>query len=179
MHGVPGLPAGPGPGFVAPGRAGQEAGATQKQVFEKMAAALGKDAAAIEKAFQEATAELGKDRRTEQINKALEKLVKDGVITEQEAAELRAWVEKAPGFLLDGSALPFPGPRSFTGPRDGMPDGMPRMLPRPPGREGFRGVPRGDVPRGFRNFRGPDGLLEPGTGPEWQSPATPPAMKGA
>ncbi len=165
LPGVPGLPAGPGLHPGAQGVAGQEVRATQKQVFEKMAAALGKDAAAIEKAFKEANAELGKERRTDEINRALEKLVKDGVITEQEAEDLRAWVEKAPGFLLDGSAMPFPSLRSFTGPRDGKPEGPPHMLPKPPT------GPRDGKPEGP-----PHMLPKPPTGPRDGKPEGPPHM---
>lgn len=116
---LPGIAGFPGiRGIVVPGFKGHHAGVPQKDVFQKMAALLGKDAAAIEQAFKEASQELAKERRTEAINSHLDRLVQDGVITEQEAAALRTWLESAPDFLSGGipGFIPFNhGPMGVPG----------------------------------------------------------------
>lgn len=97
------MPGGQGPSDMKPAPAPND-------VLVKMAALLGTDVGAVEKAFKEANGELAKERRKNAVNDQLDRLVKDGVITEQEAAEIKAWAEKAPAFLSDESPAPFMGP---------------------------------------------------------------------
>jgi polyhydroxyalkanoate synthesis regulator phasin len=157
------MPGGHGPSDVKPAPAPND-------VFVKMAALLGKDVAAVEKAFKEANGELANERRKNAVTDQLDRLVKDGVITEQEAAEIKAWVEKAPAFLSDGTAVPFMTPRGPMRP-DGHGGG--RFAPgrEPRGKDGFR----------FRQFGIPwHGLpgAAPGT-PAPSQPVAPPDAKGA
>ncbi len=158
VRGLPGLPglsfglALPGAGRVLPGGAS----ADEKKIYEKMAAALGKDASVIEKAFKDARADLAASQRADAVNEALDRLVKDGVITDLEAAALREWAGKAPGFLTDGS-LGIPGALL---PPIGLPGGKGEF--RFDQRRFFApGVPpQGGSPRGFRFFQGPGGEQE-------------------
>ena len=133
IPGVPGLP-GLGMGIGLPG-------ASQQDVFKKMAAVLGKDAAAIEQAFKDANKELATDQRTDALANRIDQLVKDGVITEQEASDLKAWVARAPAFLTDDNLSQLPG-KPFPG------------QPGPDRRFEFRGQ---GAPRGFRPQQGPGG----------------------
>ncbi len=173
LPGVPGLPGIPGVGrgmMPMPGGHGPsdvKPAPAPNDVFVKMAALLGKDVAAVEKAFKEANDELAKERRKNAVSDLLDRLVKDGAITAQEAAEIRAWVEKAPAFLSDGTAVPFIGPD--------------RQM-RPNGHGGGRFEPGGE-PRGRHEFRfrqfGIPGHALPGAAPGMRTPSQPAAPPGA
>lgn len=83
------------------------------KVIERAEAILGLESGRLEDALQQAQADIAKDRR----NEHLDQLVKDGVITQAEADEIKAWldsmpegVKKLPGHPIPLHKLaPFPG----------------------------------------------------------------------
>jgi polyhydroxyalkanoate synthesis regulator phasin len=200
LPGLPGLSGIAGAGawmMPAPGVhkwPGAKPAAAPNDVFVKMAALLGKDIAAVEKAFKAANDELAKERRKNDVNDHLDRLVKDGVITAQEAAEISAWVEKAPAFLSDGTTAPYWGPPGLKrgtirpgGHLGGQfrffgPDGTGPVSPfgREFGPEDLEGMDElfDSLPDTFRQFGIPwHGM--PGAAPGTPAPSQPAATPGA
>ncbi|MBI4219134.1 MAG: hypothetical protein HY682_03245, partial [Chloroflexi bacterium] len=78
------------------------------KVIERAEAILGLEPGRLEDALQQARADIARDGR----NEHLQQLVKDGVITQAEADEIKAWLDSMPEAVhkLPVMTGPWPGP---------------------------------------------------------------------
>ena len=81
---------------------------TRSEITDRVAAILGVDSADLGSAFDQARGEV----RTEKMDARLDQAVADGTITQEEADEIRAWMDSRPEALdgLKGSHGPQHGP---------------------------------------------------------------------
>ena len=83
---------------------------TRSEITDRVAAILGVDTAELGSAFDQARGEV----RTEKMDARLDQAVADGTITQEEADEIRAWMDSRPE-VLDG----LKGQRGSHGPQHG------------------------------------------------------------
>lgn len=83
---------------------------TRSEITDRVAAILGVDSADLGTAFDQARGEV----RTEKMDARLDQAVADGTITQEEADEIRAWMDSRPE-VLDG----LKGQRGSHGPQQG------------------------------------------------------------
>jgi hypothetical protein len=94
----------------------------QKVLAEKVAAILGLDAAKVEAAITQAQKEINTERAAERLaaeEARIDQMVKDGKLTEDQAAKLKAWLESKPDVAMpnfDGNGGFGPGNCGPRGP---------------------------------------------------------------
>ncbi len=85
-------------------------GEVRSEITDRVAAILGVDSADLGSAFDQARDEV----RSEKMDARLDAAVEDGTITQEEADEIRAWMDSRPEVLDD-----LKGPHGPRGPQDG------------------------------------------------------------
>ncbi len=89
---------------------GGEAGEMRQEITDRVAEILGIDATDLGDAFEQARDEA----RTQEMDARLDQAVADGVVTQEEADEIRAWLDSRPGVLEE-----LKGASGHHGPRNG------------------------------------------------------------
>jgi hypothetical protein len=82
-------------------------------LMEKVAKILGLDTSTVESAFTQAQ----KEMKAEALDNRLQKLVDDGKITQEQAAEYKSWLESKPDVNVPGlgDGMEMGGPRGMRG----------------------------------------------------------------
>ena len=129
-------------------------------ILERVAEILGIEPEALREALGDASESLRAERRLEIINSVIDTAVKEGVLTEAEGEEVRAWMAEMPEWLMEsdiiGRLMGAVGPAIFKGefPPLVIPGDHPRFEVRPD----LQRHPRLEPIR-------PDGLRQPGGEP--------------
>ncbi|MBN1190620.1 MAG: hypothetical protein JXA46_12775 [Dehalococcoidales bacterium] len=86
--------------YASSNTSADDAAKPQNTLMERVASKLGIDISTLEDAFKEAQEEV----KAEALDNRLQKLVEDGNITEEQAAEYKEWLESKPDIDVSGLA---------------------------------------------------------------------------